>query len=66
MARLAQTEGLTDVQEAILDAVHSFVDNEIIPVANGLEHADEYPQAIVDGLKELGVFGLMIQKSTAV
>ena len=51
MARLAQTEGLTDVQEAILDAVHSFVDNEIIPVANELEHADEYPQAIVDGLK---------------
>ena len=60
MARLAQTEGLTDVQEAILDAVHSFVENEIIPVANELEHADEYPQAIVDGLKELGVFGLMI------
>jgi alkylation response protein AidB-like acyl-CoA dehydrogenase len=60
MARLAQTDGLTDVQEAILDAVHSFVDNEIIPVANELEHADEYPQAIVDGLKELGVFGLMI------
>ena len=60
MARLAQTEGLTDVQEAILDAVHSFVDNEIIPVANELEHNDIYPQEIVDGLKELGVFGLMI------
>ena len=60
MARLAQTDGLTDVQEAILDAVHVFVENEIIPVANELEHADEYPQAIVDGLKELGVFGLMI------
>ena len=60
MARLAQTDGLTDVQEAILDAIHSFVDKEIIPVANVLEHADQYPQAIVDGLKELGVFGLMI------
>ena len=60
MARLAQTDGLTDVQEAVLDAVHIFVENEIIPVANELEHADEYPQAIVDGLKELGVFGLMI------
>ena len=60
MARLAQTDGLTDVQEAILDAIHSFVDKEIIPVANELEHADQYPQSIVDGLKELGVFGLMI------
>ena len=60
MARLAQTEGLTDVQYEILDAVRSFVDKEILPVATELEHRDEYPQAIVDGLKELGVFGLMI------
>ena len=60
MARLAQTEGLTEEQEAILEAVRDFVDNEIIPVANDLEHADEYPKAIVDGLKEMGVFGLMI------
>ena len=60
MARLAQTDGLTDIQKEILSAVHDFVNKEIIPVANELEHADEYPQDIVDGLKELGVFGLMI------
>ena len=60
MTRLAYTEGLNDIQKEILSAVHDFVNNEIIPVANKLEHADEYPQAIVDGLKELGVFGLMI------
>ncbi|MEZ5115145.1 MAG: acyl-CoA dehydrogenase family protein [Candidatus Nanopelagicales bacterium] len=60
MPRLAQTEGLTDVQEEILKAVRDFVDNEIIPVANELEHKDEYPTDIVEGLKELGVFGLMI------
>lgn len=60
MTRLAQTDGLTDIQIDILAAVHDFVNKEIIPVANELEHADEYPQDIVDGLKELGVFGLMI------
>ena len=60
MGRLAQTEGLTEDQKDILAAVKDFVDNEIIPVATELEHADEYPQAIVDGLKEMGVFGLMI------
>jgi len=60
MARLAQTEGLTDVQVEILAAVRDFVNNEIIPVANELEHADEYPTKIVEGLKDLGVFGLMI------
>ena len=60
MAKLAQTDGLDEDQIAILAAVHDFVENEIMPVASALEHADEYPQAIVDGLKELGVFGLMI------
>jgi alkylation response protein AidB-like acyl-CoA dehydrogenase len=60
MTRLAQTEGLTQDQQDILAAVREFVDNEILPVATELEHADEYPQAIVDGLKEMGVFGLVI------
>ena len=60
MARLAQTEGLTEMQQEILTAVRTYVDREILPVATALEHADEYPQEIVDGLKELGVFGLMI------
>ncbi len=60
MGRLAQTDGLTDVQEEIIKAVRVFVDEQIIPVAQDLEHKDEYPQEIVDGLKELGVFGLTI------
>ena len=59
MARLARTEGLTEDQSYILDAVHDFVEKEIIPNANALEHADEYPTDIVEGLKELGVFGLV-------
>src|SRR6476469_10695638 len=60
MGRLCQTDGLTDDQTEILKAVRSFVDKEILPVATELEHADEYPQEIVDGMKELGIFGLMI------
>ena len=60
MGRLLQTEGLTEIQRDILDAVRDFVDAEILPVASELEHNDEYPKDIVDGLKELGVFGLMI------
>jgi hypothetical protein len=34
MSRLAQTEGLDDIQTEILAAVHDFVNKEIIPVAN--------------------------------
>ena len=60
MGRLLQTEGLTDVQQEILTAVQDFVDNEIIPVAQELEHTDTYPTEIVEGMKEMGIFGLMI------
>src|SRR5687768_18456849 len=60
LTRLAQTADLTDIQQEILSTVRAFVDKEIIPNAQELEHADEYPQEIVDGLKELGIFGLMI------
>ena len=60
MARLAQTAGLTDVQKEILSAVKSFVDKEILPYATELEHKDEFPEAIVEGMKEMGLFGLMI------
>jgi len=60
MGRLCQTDGLTDDQTEILKAVRSFVEAKILPVATELEHADEYPTEIVEGLKELGLFGLMI------
>jgi alkylation response protein AidB-like acyl-CoA dehydrogenase len=60
MGRLCETEGLTDIQTEILKTVRQFVDSKILPVATELEHADEYPQEIVDGMKELGIFGLTI------
>ncbi|HET9140669.1 acyl-CoA dehydrogenase family protein [Actinophytocola sp.] len=63
MARLAQTAGLTDIQREILATVRDFVDKEIIPHAQALEHDDAYPADIVDGMKEMGLFGLTIPES---
>ncbi|HSX67653.1 acyl-CoA dehydrogenase family protein [Nocardioides sp.] len=60
MAKLCQTEDLTEIQQEILSTVRQFVNDKIIPVAQDLEHSDTYPQEIIDGLKELGVFGLTI------
>jgi len=60
MTRLAQTLGLTEFQTEIIAAVRQFVDREIIPTAQALEHADVYPQDIVDQMREMGLFGLMI------
>jgi alkylation response protein AidB-like acyl-CoA dehydrogenase len=60
MGRLRETEGLTDIQDEILKTIRQFVDERIIPVATELEHKDEYPTEIVEGLKELGLVGLTI------
>src|SRR5260370_8665563 len=60
MPRSAEADGLTDRQRDILGAVREFVDAEIIPVAGDLDRTDTYPDQIVAGLRELGVFGLTI------
>jgi len=60
MGRLAQTDGLTEFEQDILATVRDFVAREIMPVAAELEHRDEYPAQIVEGLKKLGLFGLTI------
>ena len=60
MARLAQTAGLTEIQQEILATVKTFVDKEILPHAHGARARRQYPQDIVDGMKEMGLFGLTI------
>jgi alkylation response protein AidB-like acyl-CoA dehydrogenase len=60
MTRIAQTLGLSEFQTEIISTVRQFVDKEIIPNAHDLEHADTYPQAIVDQMRAMGLFGLMI------
>ena len=60
MTRLAQTLGMTEFQTEILATVRQFVDKEVIPNAPELERTDTYPQAIVDQMREMGLFGLMI------
>jgi butyryl-CoA dehydrogenase len=60
MGRIAQTDGLTEVQSDILSAVRTFVDKEILPYATDLEHKDEFPTEIVDQMKEMGLFGITI------
>ncbi|CAO5232952.1 acyl-CoA dehydrogenase family protein [Frankia sp. AgKG'84/4] len=60
MGRIAQTDGLTEVQADILAAVRTFVDKEILPNAGDLERKDEYPEEIINHMKDMGLFGIMI------
>ena len=51
---------LTDTQKEIVETVRDFVEKAVIPVADDMEHKDEYPEAIVEQMKEMGLFGLNI------
>jgi alkylation response protein AidB-like acyl-CoA dehydrogenase len=51
---------LTEDQEAIVKAVREFVEQEVYPVAEELEHRDEFPEKIVEQMKEMGLFGLTV------
>jgi butyryl-CoA dehydrogenase len=52
---------VTAVEQAeIVAAVREFVDRDVIPVASDLEHADEFPTALVETMKQLGLFGTTI------
>src|SRR3954463_10181901 len=50
----------TDEQKAITEMVRQFVDEQILPNAEHFDHEDEFPEEIVEQMKELGLFGITI------
>lgn len=47
-------------EELIVDAVRAWVDKEVIPVVHVLEHANTYPEALIQQMKDMGIYGLAI------
>jgi alkylation response protein AidB-like acyl-CoA dehydrogenase len=52
-----------EVREELVATVRRFVAKEVAPVASEMEHADEYPDAIVEQMKDLGLFGITIPEA---
>lgn len=47
-------------ETAIVAAVREWVDAKVKPVVRELEHANEYPEQLIEEMKELGIYGLAI------
>lgn len=60
MARDFAADILDPVAKQIVSNVGMWVDREVKPVASDYEHADEYPDALVKGMSEMGLFGIKI------
>lgn len=51
---------LSEDEQFIVSTVHDFVDKDVRPVVRKLEHADTCPEAQIDRMKQLGIFGLAV------
>jgi alkylation response protein AidB-like acyl-CoA dehydrogenase len=51
---------MTPEETEYVRVVRQFVDESVRPVASKLEHENEYPELLIEQMKSLGIFGLMI------
>ncbi len=53
---------LNTEEQAIVEVVREFVDHEVRPVVRDMEHANTYPEKLIDQMKELGIYGLEVHE----
>jgi alkylation response protein AidB-like acyl-CoA dehydrogenase len=51
---------LSTEEQAVVETVAEWVDREVKPVAGELEHANLYPEKLIEQMKQLGIYGLAI------
>jgi alkylation response protein AidB-like acyl-CoA dehydrogenase len=51
---------LSSEEQAIVAIVREWVDREVRPVVQDLEHSNTYPEKLIEQMKELGIYGLAI------
>ncbi|MDY6872150.1 MAG: acyl-CoA dehydrogenase family protein [Actinomycetota bacterium] len=57
MSRLSEEETM------LVETVRAFVDRDVKPTVREVEHADEYPEAWIEQMKRIGIYGLAIPES---
>ncbi|VXC36280.1 acyl-CoA dehydrogenase family protein [Nocardioides sp. AX2bis] len=55
-------DGLNEEELAIVELVRDFVDREVKPVAQELDHTNTYPAELIESMKQLGIYGLSIDE----
>src|SRR5215207_5765988 len=51
---------MTEEEREVVAIVRHWVDSEVRPVAQRLEHDNDYPEKLIEQMKELGIYGLAI------
>lgn len=51
---------LNDEETFLIETVRRFVEREVKPTVQEVEHANEYPEKWIDQMKQIGIYGLAI------
>lgn len=51
---------LNEEESFLVETVRSFIDREVKPTVREVEHANEYPEAWIEQMKEIGIYGLAV------
>src|ERR1700758_3930939 len=51
---------LSDEEKMLVDTVRAFIERDVKPTVREVEHANEYPEAWIDQMKRIGIYGLAI------
>ena len=54
---------LNSEETMLVDTVRAFVDRDVRPTVREVEHANEYPEAWIEQMKQIGIYGLAIPES---
>ncbi|MGC3020879.1 acyl-CoA dehydrogenase family protein [Brevibacterium sp. FAM 24630] len=49
-------------EQMMIDLVAEFIDEQVKPIVNRVEHANEYPEAWIETMKDMGIYGLAIDE----
>ena len=60
---LRLVEGLSDEEQLLVETVRAFVDRDVKPTVRDVEHAGQYPEAWIEQMKHLGIYGLAVPEA---
>jgi butyryl-CoA dehydrogenase len=51
---------MTEEETLLVETVRAFIDRDVKPTVRDVEHANEYPEAWIEQMKRIGIYGLAI------
>lgn len=63
MVSLRVVDGLSDEENLLVETVRAFVDRDVKPTVRDVEYAGEYPEAWIEQMKRIGIYGLAVPEA---